>query len=88
MQATKKRGGIPLPHLAAWRERQFISQLELSRLAGVSRSSIVAAEHGAPIRLFTADKLAKALRISPAQLLRAPAQEQEGALAGAGASNG
>lgn len=75
MQADRKKNGITLPHLAAWRESQLLSQTDLARLSGVSRSSIGDAEAGKPIRMGNARKLADALKLTPKQLLSAPDRE-------------
>lgn len=80
MQAERKRNGIVLPHLAAHREAQLLSQAELAAQSGVSRSAISDAEGGRPIRLSNARKLAQALKISPKQLLSAPDLERAGSI--------
>ncbi len=80
MQTTKRSGSVALPYLAAWRESQFLSQEQLSKQSGVSRSAISDAEGGRPIRLFNAKKLADALKITPKQLLGAPDMERAGSV--------
>lgn len=69
---ARKRNGILLPHLAAHRESQFLSQADLAARSGVSRSAIGDAEKGKPIRPGNARKLADALNMTPKQLLSAP----------------
>lgn len=80
MAAVKGKGAVALPHLAAWRESQFLSQEQLAKQSGVSRSAISDAEGGRPVRLVNAKKLADALKITPKQLLSVPDMEHAGSV--------
>jgi transcriptional regulator with XRE-family HTH domain len=52
------------------RERRGLTQIELSKISGVSRATIAALETGKRprIRLSTRAKLARALRVKPYEL--------------------
>jgi transcriptional regulator with XRE-family HTH domain len=97
MAEVKQTRGITLPHLEAWRLYRALTQAELAKLSGVSRTTIGTAElHGTGVRASNVRKLAKALEISPSVLIgQAPTQTRadeaaqapatgEGALAHAG----
>ena len=59
-----------LPTLKRIRESQFLTQADLSMRSGVSRVTIVRLESGdAEARFSTIRKLAKALRVRPAELV-------------------
>lgn len=59
-----------LPQLKAIRERRALSQRELSKLAGVSRVTIVRLEAGGEDPFpTTVRKLATALSVDPAELM-------------------
>jgi transcriptional regulator with XRE-family HTH domain len=63
-----------LSELRRLREQRFMSQADVAKTAGVSRSTIVKAEQGREIRRFvTIRKLAAALGVAPAELV---AQEE------------
>ncbi len=53
------RFGVVVPHLRAWRQSQFLTQAEVAERVGVTRDTILAAEHGRPLRISTIAKLAK-----------------------------
>jgi DNA-binding XRE family transcriptional regulator len=53
------RFGVVVPHLRAWRQSRFLTQAELAERVGVTRDTILAAEHGRPVRISTIAKLAK-----------------------------
>ena len=61
---------VSLPHLNDIRQRRALSQRELSKLAGVSRMTIVRLEAGGEDPFpTTIRKLAKALDVDPAELM-------------------
>ena len=61
---------VSLPRLKYIRERRALSQRELSKLAGVSRMTIVRLEAGGEDPFpTTVRKLAKALDVDPAELM-------------------
>ena len=63
--------GAPLPRLRALRIERLLTQEELARAAGVSAATIVRLEHeGAHAELRTIQKLARALDVPPAALMR------------------
>lgn len=64
--------GIALPFLEAWRLYCLLTQRQLAEQSGVSRSTIVAAEHGARLRVATIDKLARALALPSSTLAHTP----------------
>jgi transcriptional regulator with XRE-family HTH domain len=59
---------VPVPRLREWRQRRALSQEELAEAAGVSRSSIIKLEGGRDAWPQTVRKLARALKIDPADL--------------------
>ncbi|HXI19338.1 MAG TPA: helix-turn-helix transcriptional regulator [Chloroflexota bacterium] len=61
----------PLPTLGAQRVRLAWSQEELAKRSGVSRPAIARIETGTGARISTVRKLADALGVSPAELMRA-----------------
>jgi len=63
--------GTPVPHLLAWRKAAFLSQQQLSRLAGVSKYTIMNIEMGKyqGAHNETICKIADALGITPWQLV-------------------
>jgi transcriptional regulator with XRE-family HTH domain len=65
-------GPVRVPYLRTWRLYRGMSQVDLRRRAHVSRSAIALAETGNPVWRTTAAKLAKALRIDPAELSQEP----------------
>jgi transcriptional regulator with XRE-family HTH domain len=57
--------------LKEWRDRRALSQRDLADLANVMQSTIVGLEQGRHVpRPSTIRRLAKALKISPQELLR------------------
>ncbi len=62
--------------LREWRERRFLSQAELARLAAIQRVTVTRIENGDVLpQRRTIRKLAKALKIGPEQLLEQRAAE-------------
>jgi transcriptional regulator with XRE-family HTH domain len=60
------------------REKAWISQMDLSFLAGLSQNQVYCVETGRrPPNVYTILKLREALRITPASLFAAPAQERQ-----------
>jgi transcriptional regulator with XRE-family HTH domain len=73
MLMAERTRGRPLPHLRAWRDRKLLTQDELAEQSGVGRSTIARAEKGDEAVNYTnIRKLAKALNISPDELLSPP----------------
>lgn len=60
----------PLPRVAEWRERRLLSQQELADAVKMARSTIARLEVGEPARPSTVRKLAAALSVEPAALMR------------------
>jgi transcriptional regulator with XRE-family HTH domain len=70
-----------LPGLRAQREKRGLLQVDLSRLAKLSVTTISDLENRkAGTRLATMEKLAAALNCAPADLLTAPAPREEDAM--------
>jgi transcriptional regulator with XRE-family HTH domain len=61
--------GIPL---LAWRQRRALTQRDLARLSGVGLATIVRIEHRRPARPSTVRRLAKALDVTPEELIEGP----------------
>ncbi|HEU0167227.1 MAG TPA: helix-turn-helix transcriptional regulator [Chloroflexota bacterium] len=66
---------VPVPRLGQARKSFPVSARELAKIAGVSRTTIVELESGARTgaRPDTVRKLAKALKVKPADLMEANA---------------
>lgn len=62
--------GRVLPHARAWRERRWLTQLELARKSGVGRSTIARAELGGAVSMRNIRALAEALEVTPEELCR------------------
>ncbi len=62
--------------LREWREHHFLTQAELSERSGISERAIIRLErpNGPTPRISTVRKLATALGVEPADLLRAPGE--------------
>lgn len=60
--------GRVLPQARAWRERRWLTQLELSDVSGVKLATIQRAERGGPVSTRTVKALAKALEVAPDDL--------------------
>ena len=60
---------IKLSRLRAVRERKALTQQELADLAGISRQTVVQIENGLEPRPTTTRKLARALKVQPAELM-------------------
>jgi transcriptional regulator with XRE-family HTH domain len=58
-----------VPRLRATRERAILSQSDLAKRAGVSKTTIVKAEQGTGVRFVTIRRLADALGVAPEELL-------------------
>ena len=61
---------LRLPRLPALREERFLSQMELAKRAGLARSTLARIEGGEAARLGTIRRLAEALGVTPAELVR------------------
>lgn len=57
-----------VPRLREQRERRALSQEELAKLSGVSRTTIIKLESGRGAWPQTVRKLARALKVDPAEL--------------------
>ena len=60
---------VPLPSLRLRRHEAALTQVELARRAGVTAVTIVRLEAGHPARMSTIRKLARALKVKPAELM-------------------
>jgi transcriptional regulator with XRE-family HTH domain len=60
------------PALRHWRTKRAWVQRELAEHAGVSLISVQRAESGEPLRLTTIRRLARALKVDPAELMGEP----------------
>jgi transcriptional regulator with XRE-family HTH domain len=60
---------VTLARLAALRQSRFLSQAELAKLAGVSKTTINRLEHGGHAQGRTVRKLAQALGVEPVALV-------------------
>ena len=60
------------PSLRHLRTSRALTQAELAERAGVRRSTIARLEGGREARMHTLSRLAKALGVEPAELLRPP----------------
>lgn len=70
-ETPHKVRGTRLPHLRAIRERRFLTQERLSELSHVSRTTIYRLEGGERgAREGTVSELARALGVSPVELVR------------------
>ena len=63
---------MPLPSLRYWRTRRALHQEELAQQANVSMATLWRLETGRPATIETARKLAAALQVEPADLMREP----------------
>jgi transcriptional regulator with XRE-family HTH domain len=61
--------GVPLPALREERVRNALTQEELAEQSGVTRSTIARLEIGQKASMVTARRLARALRVEPADLM-------------------
>lgn len=67
--SRKEAPAYPLPGLRAWREKRFLSQGALAKVAGVSLAAIKYLEAGKhPASAATVRKLAQALNTTPEEL--------------------
>jgi transcriptional regulator with XRE-family HTH domain len=69
--STLDSGIVPVvlvPRLRELRLWAAMSQEDLADRAGVNRATVARAEQGKPIRLSSVRKLARALRVKPADL--------------------
>ncbi len=71
------RNGVVLPALKAWRLHRVLSQDELASRARVARATLQRAENGLPVKVTTAARLARALRVERETLLRQMPPEGE-----------
>lgn len=73
MQEPPRSGrtnGVPVPQLAFLRKHAGLSQRTLAERASVSRQTINRLEQGANARYDTIQRLAQALKVPPARLVR------------------
>src|SRR5690348_1527431 len=78
MQEQSGRGrtnGVPVPQLTLLRKHAGFSQRALAERAKVSRQTINRLEQGANARYDTIKRLAQALKVTPARLVR-PARQR------------
>lgn len=68
---AERTRGVPVPHLRAWRQAKYLSQLELGERAGLSRITITRAERGEAVSFPNIRKLAEALGVTPDDLVHA-----------------
>jgi transcriptional regulator with XRE-family HTH domain len=68
--------GVELPLLRELRLLEALTQEELGERSGVARSSIARIENGATAGVATARRLARALRVSAADLMGAQGTER------------
>ena len=59
---------LPIPRLREWRNKRALSQEELARRSGISRTTIIKIEAGRGAWPQTVRKLAKALGVKPDDL--------------------
>jgi predicted transcriptional regulator len=60
---------VPLPSLRRRRHEAALTQVELAQQAGVTEVTIVHLEAGHPARMSTIRKLARVLKVKPADLM-------------------
>lgn len=78
-EGQREERWLPLPGLRAARVTKLLSRPELAKLSGVALRTIVYLEtSGSRARLSTLRRLATALDVEPAVLLRAPTEDPEG----------
>lgn len=77
------REELKLPHLFAWRVERGLTQTALADKASVTRGTVARAEAGDSMSVKTVHALAKALDITPHQLLKTTPADDLGKLAGA-----
>ncbi len=65
-----RTNGVPVPQLICLRKRAGFSQRALAERAKVSRQTINRLEQGANARYDTIKRLAQALKVTPARLVR------------------
>ncbi|HEX8966375.1 MAG TPA: helix-turn-helix transcriptional regulator [Chloroflexota bacterium] len=68
---------MKLPRLRHHREWALLTQQQLAARAAVARSTIVEIEHGGEARFETIRKLATALDVQPAELMREAPQAHD-----------
>lgn len=76
---AERTRGVPIPHLRAWRQAKYLSQLELGERAGLSRITITRAERGESIGFPNIRKLAAALGVTPDDLVHSDPPPYSGA---------
>lgn len=59
-----------LPSLRAHRKRRALTQIELSKISGVGRATIARLEAGGVAYRSTINKLSRALKVKPHELLK------------------
>ncbi len=79
MPVLDARGHIAIPNLREWRTRAGMTRQVLANKAGLSEATLAKLERGksTSARLATAEKLARALRISVDRLTSAPADPKD-----------
>jgi transcriptional regulator with XRE-family HTH domain len=63
---------VAVPGLRYWRTRRVMTQKELADAVDVAVSTVARLEAGGDARLVTVRKLARALKVDPAELLDQP----------------
>ncbi len=66
---------MELTRLVQWRQRAALTQRELASMARVTQMTVWRAEHGKDVRPTTIRKLAKALKVKPAELMGPTVEE-------------
>ena len=66
---------VRAPSLRYWRHQLAVPQRELANLARLDITTVQRLEAGGPARLSTIRRLAAALEITPAQLMREPPED-------------
>jgi DNA-binding XRE family transcriptional regulator len=57
-----------LPHVRAWRVHRLLTQAQLAQQAGLHPWTVTTAEANKPVSLLTAERLARALGVTVADL--------------------
>lgn len=72
---TATTHGVALPHLRAWRDYRLLTQVQLAQRARISPRALISIELGGNARVSTIQRLADALRVTPARLAHTAPRE-------------